>query len=353
MKTTTKLILVLLMTAGGLLTPAARAEGYPPFYRELAGDGNWFKISGEWVWQPAVAAVDSGWRPYFQGGHWERQEAGWFWVSDYTWGAVAFHHGRWLPSPMNGWVWVPGSDWAPAWVDWRMSGDHCGWAPRPPANDFLTRIGISLNAGDERGGLALNLFTFVPQRNFLASDLTPYGVWGDWQGQSVSCVLGGPTPAAVGCRETATFTTIASQETRVIIGPPVVYAQPPVVYYPPRVIVPPFPFFWPTVHPRRPPPCYAPPRCEPPPRYAPRCEPPPRHEPPPRYVPRHEPPPRREPPPRCEPPPQRQPPSRPRDDGGRREMPPTVRRQPAPPPSTPPFHKPVMGGAPSSRRRSR
>jgi hypothetical protein len=32
----------------------------------------------------------------------------------------------------TGWVWVPGSEWAPAWVSWRESDDYIGWAPLPP-----------------------------------------------------------------------------------------------------------------------------------------------------------------------------------------------------------------------------
>jgi hypothetical protein len=31
-----------------------------------------------------------------------------------------------------GWVWVPGAEWGPAWVDWRYGGGHAGWAPMPP-----------------------------------------------------------------------------------------------------------------------------------------------------------------------------------------------------------------------------
>jgi hypothetical protein len=43
----------------------------------------------------------------------------------------------------TGWVWIPGSRWAPAWVSWRESSDHVGWAPLPPevADDSQTRVG--------------------------------------------------------------------------------------------------------------------------------------------------------------------------------------------------------------------
>ncbi len=32
----------------------------------------------------------------------------------------------------SGWFWVPGDEWAPAWVDWRYGDDYIGWAPLPP-----------------------------------------------------------------------------------------------------------------------------------------------------------------------------------------------------------------------------
>ena len=32
----------------------------------------------------------------------------------------------------DGWFWIPGDEWAPAWVDWRYSNDYVGWAPLPP-----------------------------------------------------------------------------------------------------------------------------------------------------------------------------------------------------------------------------
>ena len=33
---------------------------------------------------------------------------------------------------MHFWVWVPGVEWAPAWVTWRVGGGYIGWAPLPP-----------------------------------------------------------------------------------------------------------------------------------------------------------------------------------------------------------------------------
>jgi len=33
----------------------------------------------------------------------------------------------------DGWLWVPGRVWAPAWVDWRQNDTYLGWAPLPPS----------------------------------------------------------------------------------------------------------------------------------------------------------------------------------------------------------------------------
>jgi hypothetical protein len=91
---------------------------------------------GEWVaaanygtvWRPRVAA---GWRPYYYG-RWEWTNEGWLWVSDEPWGWAAYHYGRWAYDSYYGWIWVPGYEWAPAWVSWRVSGDVVGWAPLGP-----------------------------------------------------------------------------------------------------------------------------------------------------------------------------------------------------------------------------
>src|SRR5262249_17293135 len=49
-----------------------------------------------------------------------------------SWGWIVYHYGRWVWDDGLGWVWVPGRQWAPAWVDWRRSSRHIGWAPLPP-----------------------------------------------------------------------------------------------------------------------------------------------------------------------------------------------------------------------------
>jgi hypothetical protein len=121
--------------------PAMTQEQAPPpedpyagYYDNLAPYGNWVNVDGYGVcWQPAVAVVNTAWRPYCDHGHWVYSNCGWYWYSDYSWGWCAFHYGRWLPHATLGWCWVPGSAWAPAWVTWRYSNNYCAWAPLPPA----------------------------------------------------------------------------------------------------------------------------------------------------------------------------------------------------------------------------
>ena len=49
-----------------------------------------------------------------------------------NWGWVVYHYGRWAFEPGIGWFWVPGEEWAPAWVNWRYGDEYVGWAPLPP-----------------------------------------------------------------------------------------------------------------------------------------------------------------------------------------------------------------------------
>lgn len=102
---------------------------FESFERPLASHGDWVVVGSYGrVWRPRVA---TGWRPYYYG-RWEWTTEGWLWVSDEPWGWAAYHYGRWAYDAYYGWVWVPGYEWAPAWVSWRTSGDVIGWAPLAP-----------------------------------------------------------------------------------------------------------------------------------------------------------------------------------------------------------------------------
>ena len=118
-------------------------QSYDVFYQGLQSGGHWFDdpTYGE-VWQPDVATSDGNWRPYSDG-HWAYTDQGWTWISNEDFGWATYHYGRWARRSDTGWVWIPGSRWAPAWVSWRESSDHVGWAPLPPevADDSQTRVG--------------------------------------------------------------------------------------------------------------------------------------------------------------------------------------------------------------------
>lgn len=143
----------------------------PVFYNELSPYGTWIEVGGYGrCWQPTVAVVDLGWRPYHHRGRWLDTDAGWYWQSDYSWGWAPFHYGRWHQDRSCGWVWVPGNTWAPAWVSWRSSNNYCGWAPLPPAAGYGVGVGFSYHQSrvgvNFEFGLSSSHYTFVPIDRF-------------------------------------------------------------------------------------------------------------------------------------------------------------------------------------------
>jgi len=100
------------------------------FDAPLATHGSWVEVgSYGHCWRPAGVAVQ--WRPYCDG-EWVWTDCGWYWASDEPWGWACYHYGCWVYDPVYAWVWVPGVEWAPAWVSWRVGGGYVGWAPLPP-----------------------------------------------------------------------------------------------------------------------------------------------------------------------------------------------------------------------------
>ena len=112
------------------------------FYKALTPFGRWIDVDGESVWQPESVKTEPGWRPYCNHGNWVSTDQGWAWNSDYEWGWAPFHYGRWMRHASYGYVWTPGTTWAPAWVTWRESDTHCGWAPLPPDAQFEDGVGL-------------------------------------------------------------------------------------------------------------------------------------------------------------------------------------------------------------------
>jgi hypothetical protein len=144
------------------------------FQAQLAPYGSWVDVPPYGpAWRPVDAMSTPGWRPYFNHGHWEYTDAGWFWHSEDPYGDIVFHYGRWLQDFRYGWVWVPGYDWAPAWVAWRQAEGFAGWAPLPPGARFEVGVGLTFRgrfAADLDFGLAPDAFVFVGYDHFWEHD---------------------------------------------------------------------------------------------------------------------------------------------------------------------------------------
>ncbi len=157
--------------------PPADASGgddsgtsFQEFYDQLGSQGQWVQTDNYgYAFQPTV--TDPNWAPYTDG-HWAYTDVGWTWVSDEPWGWATYHYGRWVNIDGTGWVWVPGYTWAPAWVSWRYGGGYCGWAPLPPSTligvDFAepgVNIGIGFSFGsdcDTAFGIGPGCYNFIP-----------------------------------------------------------------------------------------------------------------------------------------------------------------------------------------------
>lgn len=103
---------------------------YQHFYDELASYGTWIEYPDYGhVWHPDL---DEDFRPYATNGHWVYTDSGWYWMSGYPFGWATFHYGRWIYDSLMGWLWIPGSEWSPAWVVWGTVNGFYAWAPLPP-----------------------------------------------------------------------------------------------------------------------------------------------------------------------------------------------------------------------------
>ncbi len=119
------------------------------FYDALDPYGDWVQTDRYgYVFRPRTTGP--AWRPYTDGS-WVQSDYGWTWRSNEPFGWATYHYGRWAQLPRTGWVWVPGSEWGPAWVSWRNSDDYVGWAPLPPdawsANGFTASVDAYFDIG--------------------------------------------------------------------------------------------------------------------------------------------------------------------------------------------------------------
>lgn len=182
------LLLVLAITFTCAAPPAARANdevNFDYFYGALQDQGDWFGTEQYgFVFQPRAAAGTESWRPYSDG-YWSFTDDGWTWVSYEDFGWATYHYGRWAKLADVGWVWVPGYEWAPAWVSWRTSprdaettpdvassalvedtdSDYIGWAPLPPEAILDASVGIASDV-DATYDIGPANYCFVPTRYF-------------------------------------------------------------------------------------------------------------------------------------------------------------------------------------------
>lgn len=134
------------------------------FYDGLSRFGDWVEMPGYgWTFAPRVSR---DWRPYTEG-QWAFTDEGWYWESDEEFGWATYHYGRWTNDPYYGWIWVPGTDWAPAWVSWRQGNGYTGWAPLPPRIVWQTRVGFRMGSLDIDAYIGAEDYAFVSDRSFI------------------------------------------------------------------------------------------------------------------------------------------------------------------------------------------
>ena len=147
--------------------PPPPVASYQSFYDALSPYGQWINNPEYgYVWMPSVAP---DFTPYGSNGHWVYTDEGWTWDSDYPWGWAAFHYGRWFFEDGYGWMWIPGNEWAPAWVSWRRSPDYYGWAPLGPQVTMNASFGGGYNPPN-------HYWHFVPQQYVASPQVNNYVV---------------------------------------------------------------------------------------------------------------------------------------------------------------------------------
>ena len=93
-------------------------------------------LYGEWIYDDMYGYVWrcdyndyypwGTWQPYYYG-QWREVNGQLFWVPMESWGWVPHHLGLWIWNKKRGWLWIPGSAFAPAWVSFHTWADYCGW----------------------------------------------------------------------------------------------------------------------------------------------------------------------------------------------------------------------------------
>jgi len=142
------------------------------FHQQLSPHGRWFQHPRYgWAWFPTT--VGAQWRPYSRGQWIWTEEYGWYWNSDEPFGWATYHYGRWGYDEVYGWVWIPGNTWGPAWVAFRYSEGHVGWAPLPPET-LQINFGFSTGYTDMNANYYEPRWMFVPRNRFLDARIYTY-----------------------------------------------------------------------------------------------------------------------------------------------------------------------------------
>jgi hypothetical protein len=98
------------------------------------GEWLWHDLYG-YVWRPYIndmrypwGGFQANWQPYFYG-TWTDYRGQLYWVPGEPWGWVPYHLGLWMWDKKAGWVWMPGSLFASAWVQWDFYFGNYFWRP--------------------------------------------------------------------------------------------------------------------------------------------------------------------------------------------------------------------------------
>ncbi|MBL9003741.1 MAG: hypothetical protein JNJ46_05805 [Myxococcales bacterium] len=115
------------------LVPDQKVIPVEEFFEVLRDYGTWLdsdRYGHVFCPHPDVVGVD--FQPYMRG-HWTMSEFGWTFVSSSKISWVTDHYGRWVEVglPNCSWAWLPGRDWSPAWVEFRVSDRVIAWRPQP------------------------------------------------------------------------------------------------------------------------------------------------------------------------------------------------------------------------------
>ncbi|MBV8585567.1 MAG: hypothetical protein JO308_04705, partial [Verrucomicrobia bacterium] len=187
----------------------APGDTYAVFYSRLHDDGDWVD-AGNYGYCFHPHAARGNWRPY-NDGHWVWTDQGWYWESNEDFGWACYHYGRWALIADVGWCWIPGHQWAPAWVSWRQSHEYCGWAPLPPDAGYDPQVRIA-GWSDNYYGIGPQAYIFIPFSHWSERSYTRWAVPPE---QNVTIV-----------RQTTNITNIYTQNNVIVNnGPQVQYVS--------------------------------------------------------------------------------------------------------------------------------